>query len=158
MQQSRTGSVKVSSKGRYGVRALFHIAFHNHGRATQMREIAESERIPARFLEQIFQDLKRAGIVGAKRGPRGGYHLARPAAEIRIGDVIRALEGTIAMVQRGDEPDCGAKGSDPVTAVFFDIATRIERCFDEVTLADVCDRAQLFGIVRARLLDPDYAI
>ena len=150
--------MKVSSKGRYGIRALFHIAFHNHGRPTQMREIAEAERIPARFLEQIFQDLKRAGIVGAKRGPRGGYHLTRSPNEIRIGDVIRALEGTIAVVHRGDEPDCGPPGNDPVTAVFSDIAARIERCFDEVSLAQVCERAELFGIMRARVLDPDYAI
>ncbi len=150
--------MKLSSKGRYGVRALFHIAFHNHGRPTQMKEIADAERIPARFLEQIFQDLKRAGIVGAKRGPRGGYHLAKLPAEIRIGDVIRALEGTIANVHRGDEPDCGPPSSDPVTSIFFDIAGRIERCFDEVTLAHVCQRAQELGILRARLLDPDYAI
>ena len=150
--------MKLSSKGRYGVRALFHIAFHNFGRATQMKEIAESERIPARFLEQIFQDLKKAGIVGAKRGPRGGYHLIRSPAEIRVGDVIRALEGAIAVVHKGDEPDCGEPSVDPVSAIFFDIAGHIERCFDDVTLAHVCDRAQLFGVPRARELDPDYAI
>jgi len=85
--------VKLSNKGRYGVRALFDIAFHNDGGPTQIKDIAEREAIPARFLEQIFQDLKRAGLVGAKRGPRGGYHLARPAHEIRLGDVVRALEG-----------------------------------------------------------------
>lgn len=158
MCQSTTNPVKISSKGRYGVRALFHIAFHNFGRPTQMKEIAETERIPARFLEQIFQDLKRAGIVGAKRGPRGGYHLMRSPAEIKVGDVMRALEGAIAVVQKGDEPDCGDASSDPVSAIFFDIAGRIERCFDDVTLAQVCDRAQLFGVQRARALDPDYAI
>jgi Rrf2 family protein len=158
MHQTRKGSVKLSSKGRYGVRALFHIAFHNHGRPTQMKEIADQQRIPARFLEQIFQDLKRAGIVGAKRGPRGGYHLAKLPGDIRIGDVVRALEGTIAVVHRGDDPDFASPSTDPVTSIFFDIAGRIERCFDEVTLANVCERAQHFGIMRARLLDPDYAI
>src|SRR5260221_14238979 len=86
-----TTRVKLSNKGRYGVRALFDIAFHNDGRPTQIREIAEREAIPARFLEQIFQDLKRASIIGSKRGPRGGYHLPRPAPELKIRDVIRAL-------------------------------------------------------------------
>jgi Rrf2 family iron-sulfur cluster assembly transcriptional regulator len=150
-------SVKLSSKGRYGVRALFHIAFHNGGRATQMREIADRERIPLRFLEQIFHDLKRAGIVVAKRGPRGGYHLARPPKAIRLGDVIRALDGTIAVVSRGDEPDCGSVSEDPIASVFSDIAHRIERCFDEVTLAEVCDRGETLGLRRARPVE-DYAI
>ena len=101
MCQFRSLSVKLSNKGRYGVRALFDIAFHNDGRPTQIKDIAEREAIPARFLEQIFQDLKRAGLVGAKRGPRGGYHLARPAEEIRLGDVVRALEGPITITGHG---------------------------------------------------------
>ncbi len=85
--------MKLSNKGRYAVRALFDIAFYNDGKPTQVKDIAEREGIPPRFLEQIFQDLKRAGIVGSKRGPQGGYSLARRASEIRLGDVVRALEG-----------------------------------------------------------------
>jgi Rrf2 family transcriptional regulator, iron-sulfur cluster assembly transcription factor len=88
--------VKLSSKGRYAVRALFDIAFYNDGQPTQVKEIAERQAIPPRFLEQIFQDLKRAGIVGSKRGPQGGYLLARPSHEIRLGDVIQVIEGNRA--------------------------------------------------------------
>jgi Rrf2 family protein len=157
MRDYRKTPVKLSSKGRYGVRALFHIAFHNQGRATQMREIADAERIPLRFLEQIFHDLKRAGIVVAKRGPRGGYHLARAPKEIRIGDVIRALDGSIAVVSRGGEPDCGSAAEDPITSVFSEIAQRIEGCFDAVTLAEVCERGEALGMRRARPVE-DYAI
>ena len=62
--------VKLSNKGRYAVRALFDIAYFNEGQPTQAKDIAERQGIPPRFLEQIFQDLKRAGIVGSKRGPR----------------------------------------------------------------------------------------
>src|SRR6266511_3157361 len=90
--------VKLSNKGRYGVRALFDMAFHSNGEPTQIREIAEREMIPGRFLEQIFQDLKKAGLIASKRGPRGGYQLARSAAEISLGDVIRALEGSVAVL------------------------------------------------------------
>src|SRR4051795_12451724 len=104
MRERISRGVKLSNKGRYGVRALFDIAFHNNGRPTQIKDIAERESIPARFLEQIFQDLKRAGLVGAKRGPRGGYHLARPAPEIKLGDVVRALEGPIAITGRDEKP------------------------------------------------------
>jgi Rrf2 family protein len=142
--------VKLSNKGRYGVRALFDIAFHNDGRPTQIKDIAAREAIPPRFLEQIFQDLKRAGLVGAKRGPRGGYHLARPARDIRLGDVVRALEGPIAITSRTDEvkrtltPD----GKDVTDAVFRELSNRIEGCFDAVSIADMCQRGDELGLRR----------
>jgi Rrf2 family protein len=145
MQQCIDCPVKLSNKGRYGVRALFDIAYHNDGRPTQIREIAERELIPARFLEQIFQDLKKAGILGSKRGPRGGYHLARPPAEIRIGDVMRALEGSTLVVMSDDD---GAGRTDATAAVFRDLAAAIERCFDGVTIADVCERGRELGVRR----------
>jgi Rrf2 family transcriptional regulator, iron-sulfur cluster assembly transcription factor len=141
--------VKLSNKGRYGVRALFDIAFHNDGRPTQIKDIAAREAIPARFLEQIFQDLKRAGLVGAKRGPRGGYHLARPAREIRLGDVVRALEGPIAIAGRNEEArrtPQAADGKDVTEAVFRELSRRIEGCFDAVTIADMCHRGDELGL------------
>jgi Rrf2 family transcriptional regulator, iron-sulfur cluster assembly transcription factor len=139
--------VKLSNKGRYGVRALFDIAFHNDGRPTQIKDIAARESIPARFLEQIFQDLKRAGLVGAKRGPRGGYHLARPAREIRLGDVVRALEGPIAITGRSEDTKRPpAAGKDVTDAVFSELSHRIEGCFDAVTLADMCRRGDELGL------------
>lgn len=138
--------MKLSNKGRYGVRALFDIAFHNDGGPTQIREIAERELIPARFLEQIFQDLKKAGILGSKRGPRGGYHLARDASEIKIGDVLRALEGPIIALLPEDER--AGKGPDATASIFRDLACSIEKCFDEVTLQDVVHRAEKLGMHR----------
>jgi Rrf2 family protein len=136
--------VKLSSKGRYGVRALYDIAFHNDGKPTQIREIAEREAIPARFLEQIFQDLKRAGLIGSKRGPRGGYHLARPASEISVGDVIRALEGPVAVLD-DEEVRAGRVGPDATASVFRDLAAAVQRCFDQVSIADVCARGIELG-------------
>ncbi len=146
MQETIPPCVKLSNKGRYGVRALFDIAFHNDGGPTQIREIAERELIPARFLEQIFQDLKKAGILGSKRGPRGGYHLAREAAAIKIGDVLRALEGPIiALVPDEERP---GKGPDATASIFRDLAVSIEKCFDEVTLEDVVRRGEKLGMRR----------
>lgn len=139
--------MKLSNKGRYGVRALFDIAFHNDGRPTQIKDISARQTIPARFLEQIFQDLKRAGLVGAKRGPRGGYHLARPAPEIRLGDIVRALEGPIAITGRDEEPKRPAVGGKDVTeTVFRELSRRIEGCFDDVTIADMCRRGDELGL------------
>jgi Rrf2 family transcriptional regulator, iron-sulfur cluster assembly transcription factor len=146
--------VKLSSKGRYAVRALFDIAFYNDGQPTQVKEIAERQSIPPRFLEQIFQDLKRAGIVGSKRGPQGGYLLARPIDEIRLGDVIQVIEGEIAL---GDEepkgalgklkkPDEAFDGQRVTNRVLEQLSGRVSACLNEVSLADVCELAQKLGI------------
>jgi len=141
--------VKLSNKGRYGVRALYDIAFHNDGRPTQIREISEREMIPARFLEQIFQDLKRAGLVGSKRGPRGGYHLVKAPSEITLGDVIRALEGPVAVMVSDDEARASTRsGPDATASVFHDLAAAVEKCFDSISIADVCERGAALGIRR----------
>jgi Rrf2 family protein len=138
--------LKLSNKGRYGVRAVFDIAFHNDGRATQIKEIAERQAIPPRFLEQIFQDLKRAGLVASKRGPRGGYLLARSAAEIRLGDIVRALEGPIALAGADDGSPEGDATSRAVTdEAFEEISQRIEAAFDAVTIESLCERGEALG-------------
>jgi Rrf2 family protein len=139
--------VKLSKKGRYAVRALFDIAFYNEGQPTQVKDIAERQSIPPRFLEQIFQDLKRVGIVASKRGPQGGYSLARPAEEVSLGDAVRALEGTIMLVDDGGV-DRGAPSRRVTDAVFRDVSARVQQCFDEVTIADICRRAEEIGLRR----------
>jgi Rrf2 family protein len=142
-------AVKLSNKGRYGVRALFDMAFHGAGAASQIREIAERQRIPPRFLEQIFQDLRRAGLVSSKRGPRGGYQLARTPREITLGDVIRALEGKLSAYTSDEESTSGDLASIAVTeAAFRDLGERIDACFEQFTLEDLCQRAEEQGIRR----------
>jgi Rrf2 family protein len=148
--------VRLSNKGRYAVRALFDIAYFNEGQATQAKDIAERQGIPPRFLEQIFQDLKRAGIVVSKRGPQGGYSLAGEPDSVRLGDVIRALEGPLLLSGGSEE------GGDDVVrvteAVFRDLSQRVESCFDEVTLADICERAQRMGLPRGNKESYSYVI
>jgi Rrf2 family protein len=141
-------AVKLSNKGRYAVRALFDIAFYNDGEPTQVKDIADRQGIPPRFLEQIFQDLKRAGIVGSKRGPQGGYRLARAPDAITLGDVVRALEGPIAL---GDAPTPrrgAAESWRVLDNVFKDLSANVEACFDGVTVADICSRAEALGLAR----------
>lgn len=148
--------MRLSNKGRYAVRALFDIAYFNEGQATQAKDIAERQGIPPRFLEQIFQDLKRAGIVVSKRGPQGGYSLAGEPDTVRLGDVIRALEGPLVLSSGAE------RGEDDVVqvteAVFRDLSERVESCFDEVTLADVCERAQRMGLPRVQKETYSYVI
>jgi Rrf2 family iron-sulfur cluster assembly transcriptional regulator len=138
------------------VRALFDIAYFNEGQATQAKDIAERQGIPPRFLEQIFQDLKRAGIVVSKRGPQGGYSLAGDPDSVRLGDVIRALEGPLLLSSGGE------RGEDEVVrvteAVFKDLSERVESCFDGVTLADICERAQRMGLPRVQKDTYSYVI
>ncbi len=143
--------MKLSSKGRYGVRAVFDVAFHNDGKATQIKDIAERQAIPARFLEQIFQDLKRAGIVTSKRGPRGGYQLAREPDVLTLGDVIRALEGPIDLAS----PESGEIGEavDPTSLgvteqAFREVGEAIDAALDAVTFAVLVERGESLGLRR----------
>jgi len=143
--------VKLSNKGRYGVKAIFDIAFHNHGKATQIKEIAERQAIPPRFLEQIFQDLKKAGLVTSKRGPRGGYQLAVEPEDIRVGDIIRALEGPVILgdPRPGNENEGDATSRAVTDEAFEDLAEQIEACFDSKTIEDLCERGEALGYRRS---------
>jgi Rrf2 family iron-sulfur cluster assembly transcriptional regulator len=139
--------VKLSNKSRYAVRALFDIAFHGEGASAQIKDIAERQAIPMRFLEQIFQDLRKAGLVSGKRGPRGGYQLVPPPAKISLGDIFRALEGTLNVYPGDDERGEGDGASIAVTdAALRELAQRIEACFDALTLEELCERAQRQGV------------
>ena len=137
---------RLSNKGRYAVRALSDMAFHETGSPAQVKDIAKRQRIPLRFLEQILQDLKRAGLARSTRGPRGGYQLAKSPTEIRVGDVLRAIGGASL---RGTPSRRPPKELREVTdAVFEDLALAVERCFEEVTIEDVCARGEEMGVRR----------
>ena len=139
--------MKLSNKGRSAVRAMFDLAFHAEGAAAQIKEIAERQVIPLRFLEQIFQDLRRAGLVTSKRGPRGGYQLGRGAQDISLGDVFRSIEGALAVYAGEDAALEGDAASLAITdAAFRELSARIESCFDGVTLEELCERAQREGL------------
>lgn len=139
--------MKLSNKERYALQALFDLAFHRNAQPAQLKDIAVRQRIPARFLEQIFQDLKRAGLVGSKRGPRGGYRLAREPREICVGDVLRATSGPVAgFGSKRGKPHAPRDLREVTDAVLRDLADSVERCFDAVTLEDVCARGDALGI------------
>jgi len=88
----------LTQKTRYALRALLHLSRAEPGRSVQVGEIAASQQVPRKYLELILLDLKKAGFVGSRRGPGGGYVLAKPAAEISFADVIRLMDGPIALV------------------------------------------------------------
>jgi Rrf2 family protein len=160
--------VKLSNKGRYAVRALFDIAYFNDNQPTQVRDIAERQGIPIRFLEQIFQELKRAQLVTAKRGPKGGYSLSQGAEQIRLGDVVRAVEGPIELGRGGPEVNpvtiskTGSKSTKEslrvMEEVFGDLSSRVEACFDAVSVRDMCQRAETLGVRKKAAAKYSYVI
>jgi Rrf2 family protein len=99
--------VRVTTRTRYAIRALYDLAFHRHGRgqSTLAKEIASRQQIPLRFLEQILQDLRRGGLVEARRGPHGGYTLAHAPSEISLADVLRAVRGPLEEMLGVEAPD-----------------------------------------------------
>ncbi len=142
--------MKLSSKGLYGVQAIFDLAFHAEGRSAQIKDICDRQAIPPRFLEQVFQDLRKAGIVTSKRGPRGGYQLAHAPDRIRVGDIIRALEGPVHLLPSGRNREHAEESSSYQVAqdVFKGLSSNIEGCLDAVTMADMCHRADALGLQR----------
>ena len=148
--------MKLSNKGRYGLQAVFDLAYHSPGRAAQIKDICDRQGIPPRFLEQVFRDLKRAGLVRSKRGPRGGYELLRSPAQVRIGDVVRAIEGPINLAAS----DARARGSsgEVLREALGILGQRLEASLDEMTLAELCTRAERLGLARTVTTRYVYAI
>jgi Rrf2 family protein len=161
--------MRLSTKTRYGVRAIFDIAYHGQdspqAEAAQARDIARREDIPLRYLEQIFQDLKRAGLVESKRGPRGGYYLKRASTEITLAEVVRALQGPIeeTFLLEEDEHNAAPAGqaasSRQVTAgLWKELADHVSSWFAGVTVADLVKRGNQIGVPRAGAGQPMYYI
>src|SRR3977135_3671093 len=88
----------LTAKGKYGLKALAHLAGLEPGETTQALDIADANNIPKKFLDAILGDLRNAGIVHSKKGPGGGYMLARAPSEIKVGHVIRTLDGPLAPI------------------------------------------------------------
>jgi Rrf2 family protein len=149
---SRIGTTRT----RYAIRALYDLAFHRRGQAAQAKEIAERQQVPLRFLEHILLDLRRAGLVEARRGPRGGYTLARPPAEVSLADIFRAVRGPLDDSFGGDG---GAVESDDVPAlVWADVSARVADVLESATLQDFVARAEAAGVRRAVLPPTMYFI
>jgi Rrf2 family protein len=142
--------MKLSTQSRYGVRAIFDIAYNSEGLETQVKDISRRQGISPRYLEQIFQKLKKAGIVGSKRGPSGGYFLNKKAEEITVGDVIRTTEGGIDPVLCIDPEDssqpCDRLGECVTRLIWDEAGNRLKEYFDSVTVKDLCRMAQKMGL------------
>ena len=142
--------MRLSTQSRYGVRGIFDIAYHSEGLSTQVKDISRRQGISARYIEQIFQKLKKAGIIGSKRGPSGGYFLNKRPEEITIGEIVHVTEGNISPVLCISPEDSSKpceKSGECVTRIIWDEAgNRLKGYFDSVTIKDLCKMAQEMGL------------
>jgi Rrf2 family protein len=143
--------MKLSTKSRYGVRALFDMAYHAGTLPAQIKDISRRQAISPRYLEQIFQDLKRAGLLKSKRGPQGGYQLARKPHEITVRDIVLAAEGEVALVDcdrsgRGRKKKCEFDNQCVTQKVWEGATRQLHEYFSSVSLKDLCEQAKEMGL------------
>jgi Rrf2 family protein len=146
--------VRLSAKADYAIRAAVELAAAGDGPIKGER-IAAAQDIPSKFLENILLDLKQGGLVKSRRGAEGGYWLARPAAEISLADVIRAVEGPLANVRGARPEDLEYRGAaETLRQVFVAMRANLRAVLEEVMLADVA-AGELPASVAALTDDPD---
>lgn len=129
----------------------------------QIKDIAEREKIPAKFLEQILLTLKNAGLLHSKMGIGGGYYLAKPASDINLGQIVRILDGPLAPIncvsQSAYEP-CGCPDEQTcgLRLVMLDVRNAIAQILDQTTLADVTKRIEIAEALLNSVGQPDIAL
>ena len=137
--------MRLSTRGHYGLKAMFDLA-HNYGSGPiSLKTVAERQNLSDHYLEQLIAMLRKAGLVKSMRGAKGGYFLAREPSEIRVGDVIRALEGPIAPVHCVSEIDPGSCNEADyciTRTVWARVRDGIAKVLDSITLADLCREAE----------------
>jgi Rrf2 family protein len=147
--------MRVSAKADYAVRAAAELAAADGDRPVKGERLADAQDIPLQFLEHILLELKHAGIVRARRGAKGGYWLAKPAGEVTIADVVRAVEGPIAHVQSAPPEALEYRGSaEHLQEVWIAVRASLRAVVEHVTLADLVS-GQLPDEVESLAAQPD---
>lgn len=153
--------MKLSLRGEYALRALLVLGLNYEKPVVKIQAISDEQNIPKRFLEQILNDLKSAGIVQSRRGVAGGYHLARRPEEITLAAVVRHIEGALAPVSCVSEKfyqkcSCPDESRCAIRSVMKEIRDAVVKIAERVTIAEMCERARK---LQQQPLDPlDYVI
>ena len=136
--------MKLSTKGRYGLRALIDLALYSENETVSIQSIARRQNISDSYLEQLMRKLRSAGLIVSVRGAQGGYKQARPANEISVGDVLRALEGSLEAVTCGGE-DNSCQGADLCVTKFVGerINSSIRDTVDSIKLSQLVEESRL---------------
>ncbi|WP_279481999.1 Rrf2 family transcriptional regulator [Aureimonas sp. SK2] len=132
----------LTMKGKYGLKAMLHLADMPEGRRALSEEIARAHNISKKFLDTILGELRVAGMIHARKGRGGGYTLARPPAEIRVGHILRVLDGPLAPIPCASRTayrrcdDCRDEEACAVRRIMLDVRNAISAVLDERTLAE----------------------
>lgn len=133
--------MKLSTKGRYGLRAVLDLAVHADEEAVALSMVAERQGISMNYLEQLIAKLKKAGIVNSIRGAQGGYMLAVPAEQISVGQILRALEGDLSPVDcslvNNEEGTCNNSDTCVTKYVWKRISDSINEAVDGIKLSEL---------------------
>lgn len=130
--------MRISAKADYAVRAVVELAAADSEKPVKAEQLATAQGIPLNFLENILGELRHAGIVRSHRGAEGGFRLAKPADQVTVADVIRAVEGPLASV-RGAPPEEAsyAGAAAPLPRVWIAVRVNLRRVVEQVTIADI---------------------
>ncbi|MDY6906502.1 MAG: Rrf2 family transcriptional regulator [Thermodesulfobacteriota bacterium] len=134
--------MRLTTKSRYGTRLLLDLAAHSGEKPVPLSDIAKRQSISLKYLEKLISKLRKDGLIASRRGPFGGYMLARPAEEITISDIVRSLEGTTALTEcsESDEPYCGVcnrAGECLSRWVWIEASNAMFERLDQITLASL---------------------
>ena len=132
--------MKLSTKGKYGLKAIFELALSDGSEPVPLKLIASKQNISDQYLEQIFSVLKKAGLVKSVRGARGGYYLNSSPSDITVGNVLRVLEGDMKLTEcQLDEDLCENSDSCATKVVWTKLQKSLEDVVDSITLQDMLD-------------------
>lgn len=152
--------MKLSVRGEYALRALVVLGldYLDDDSVVRIQEISKRQNIPKRFLEQILNDLKSAGIVASKRGVAGGYRLKVPPDRITLAEVVRHIEGPLAPISCVSERfyekcSCPDEAKCGIRSVMMEVRTAIVKILEAVTVAELCERVKKLQGVHANPLD-----
>lgn len=135
--------MKLSTRGRYAVRALLDLALHERGQPVSLREIAHRQGISAKYLDQILSQLRHAGYIRASRGSRGGFQITVDPTKLTVLDIVSAVEGRTAIVDCAVDPTRCERSADCVAREVWQEATRaMEDVLRGITLQDLIQRTR----------------
>ncbi len=147
--------MRITAKADYAVRAALELAAAPEGEPVKGERLAEAQEIPLQFLEHILLELKHARLVKARRGARGGYWLARPATEITVADVIRAVEGPLANIHESAPEELRYQGAaEKLRDVWVAVRANLRGVLESATLAELA-AGRLPWRIDAMLNDPE---
>lgn len=149
--------MRISRQVQYAVCGLFDLAYNGAGAPVRVKEIGARQRVPHRFLEQIFQRLRKAGLVRGKRGPGGGYVLSRPADQISLREIIEAVEGRLERRAIEDLADWTESRYRP-DFIWPELAARMAVALDEISVSDLCRESVRQAVARDLPEALDYQI